>query len=127
MVVVPLVQPVEEAVADQPGGPARASVTVTGPAVPAMTAPGAPLPRSALSGAVIDRLLVVTVKVTEVSGSPPDGSFVEECASAVGLSGAPDAAPGACASGVGLSGTADATPGASAIPVTAAAARIWKT
>jgi hypothetical protein len=44
-----------------------------------------------------------------VSGSPPDGLLVEECASADGF------------------GAADATPGASAIPETAAAVRVHKT
>src|SRR5882724_517666 len=104
----PVVQLVEEAVAFQEAlSAARSSVTVTGPTVPEMVVPGAPLPRSAVAGAVSDRAPVVTVKVTMVFGSLPDGEPAEEYASTAGRR-----------------TVADAAPGYSAIPTTTAADRM---
>jgi hypothetical protein len=70
----------------------------------------APFTASNYPSTVIDRAPTVTVKVTVVSGSPPDGVLGEEYASVVGLS-----------------TPADAAPGDSAIPMTAAAVRMRNT
>src|SRR5580693_5153632 len=111
VVPLPVSQVVEEAVAVQAAvSKARSSVTVTDPTDPEMVAPGTPPPRFTAVGAVIDRAPTVTVKVTVVAGSPPDGVLDEEYASAAGLS-----VP------------AEAAPGDSAIPTTAAAVRMRNT
>ncbi len=101
---------------------ARSSVTMTAPKAAEMVVPGAPMSREAVVGAVIVRAPEFTEKVTVVSGSPPEGLLVEECASDVPGSTADGLLLEECACADGF-GAADATPGASAIPVTVAAVK----
>jgi hypothetical protein len=106
----PVVQALAETVAVQAAASrARLSVTVTGPTVALMVVPGAPEPRGMVSGAVIVRVPVVTVKVTVVSSGKPGPACIglDESASAAGPAVA-----------------ADAATGVSAMPAAAATARI---
>src|SRR5580693_245823 len=96
----PVIQSVAEACAIHAAARlARSSVTVTVPRAPSILPPGNPalVLRTTEAGAVIDRMPMVTEKVTVVAtlGSLPDGGC--ETASTPGVSGAADAAAGASA------------------------------